>query len=63
MCISFLPEGKSRALIYLHTFTSILLAIVYDSYLTFQKVFHRAELLLLLLLLLLFASQDGESLI
>jgi hypothetical protein len=34
-----LPEGKSRALVYLHTFTFILLAIVYASYLCFQKVF------------------------
>ena len=35
----FLPEGKNRALIYLHTFTFILLAIAYASYLSFQKVF------------------------
>jgi hypothetical protein len=35
----FTPEGKYRALIYLHTFTFILLAIVYPSYLSFQKVF------------------------
>ena len=35
----FLPVGKSRALIYLHTFTFILLALVYASYLSFQKVF------------------------
>jgi len=35
----FLPEVKSRALIYLHTFTLLLLAIVYASYLSLQKVF------------------------
>jgi len=35
----FLPQGKSIALIYLHTSTSILLAAVYASYLSFQKVF------------------------
>ena len=35
----FLTEGKSRALICLHTFTFILLAIVYASYLSFQNVF------------------------
>ena len=35
----FLPEDKSRALIYLRTFTFILLAIVYASYLSFEKVF------------------------
>jgi len=35
----FLPEGKSRALVYLHIFTFILLAIVPASYLSFQKVF------------------------
>ena len=35
----FLPEGKSRALIYLRTFTFTLLAIVCASYLSFQKVF------------------------
>ena len=35
----FPPEGKSRALIYLHTFTFILLATVYASYLSFQKLF------------------------
>ena len=35
----FLPEGKSRALIYLHTFTLIFLATVYASCLSFQKVF------------------------
>ena len=38
-CLSaFLLGGKSRALIYLHTFMFILLAIVYTSYLSFQKV-------------------------
>ena len=31
--------GLHRALIYSHTFTFILLAIVYASYLSFQKVF------------------------
>jgi len=35
----FLPEGKSRDSTYLHTFTFILLATVYASYLSFQKVF------------------------
>ena len=35
----FLTEDNSRALIYLHTFMLILLAIVYASYLSFQKVF------------------------
>jgi hypothetical protein len=34
----FLPDGKSRALIYLHTFTFILLSIVYASYLSFQNI-------------------------
>jgi len=35
----FLPEGKSRTLIYLHIFTFILLATICDSYLFFPKVF------------------------
>jgi len=35
----FLPEGKSRALIYLHTFTFVLLATICASYLSFQKMF------------------------
>ena len=35
----FLSEGKSRALIYLHTFTFVMLATVHASYLSFQKVF------------------------
>jgi len=40
LCTSlFLHEGKTRALIYFHTFTFILLATVYASYLSFQKVF------------------------
>jgi hypothetical protein len=35
----FLPEGKSRALIYLHTFTFILLTTICASYLSIPKVF------------------------
>ena len=35
----YLPEGESRALIYLHTFTFIYFTIVYASYLSFQKLF------------------------
>jgi len=34
----FLPEGKSRASVYLHTFTFVLFATVHASYLPFQKV-------------------------
>jgi hypothetical protein len=35
----FLLEDKNKALIYLHTFTFIQVAIVYASYMSFQKVF------------------------
>jgi hypothetical protein len=35
----FLPEGKSRALIYLYTCTSTLLPTICASYLSYQKVF------------------------
>jgi len=34
-----LPEGKSRALIYLHIFNFVYLAIIHANYLIFEEVF------------------------
>jgi hypothetical protein len=40
LCTSVFPtEGKSITLIYLHAFTFILLAILYASYFSFQRMF------------------------